>query len=42
MLALQFCDPKVEPFDFFEGDQLNFSQNFDDLGLIAVRVALSP
>ena len=30
----QFGDPQVEPFDFLEGDQVHFTQEFDDLGLV--------
>ena len=33
MLALQFDDPHIEPFDFLEGDQVDFTQEFNDLGL---------
>ncbi len=37
MLALQFDNPHVEPFNFLEGDQVYFSQEFDDPGLVAVH-----
>jgi hypothetical protein len=33
VLVFQFDDPHVEPFDFFEGDQVDFTQEFNDLGL---------
>jgi hypothetical protein len=33
MLILQFDNSHVEPFDFFEGDQVYFTQQVDDLGL---------
>ncbi len=32
-----FDNPHVGPFDLFEGDQVYFSQEFDDPGLVAVH-----
>ena len=37
VLVVQFDNPHVEPFDFFEGDQVYFTQEFDDLGLDCVH-----
>lgn len=37
MAILQFDDSQVEPFDFFEGDQVYFSQKFNDPGLVGVH-----
>jgi hypothetical protein len=33
LLVLQFDNPHVEPFDLLKGDQVDFTQEFDDLGL---------
>jgi hypothetical protein len=35
-LAFQFGDSQVEPFNLLEGDQVYFTQQFDDLGLVGV------
>ena len=37
MLVFQFDNPHVEAFDFFEGDQVYFSQKLNDPGLVAVH-----
>jgi hypothetical protein len=42
IFALQFSDPQIEAFDFFEGDQVYFTEEFDDPGLIRVHAELSP
>jgi hypothetical protein len=40
VLVLKFDNPQVEPFDFFEGDQVYFSEEFDDPGLIAIHARI--
>jgi len=35
-LAFQFSNPQVEPFDFLEGDEVYFPQQFNNLGLVGV------
>jgi hypothetical protein len=36
-LALQFGNSHVESFDLVEGDQVYFTQKFDDPGLVRVH-----
>ena len=40
MLVLQFDNPHVEPFDFFEGNQVDFTQQFYDLVLGCVHARI--
>jgi len=35
--AFQFCDSKIESFDFFDRSQVSIPQEFDDLRLVGVR-----
>ena len=37
MLVLQFGNSQVEPFDLLQGKHVDFTQNFDDLGLVCVH-----
>ena len=38
--VLHFDNPQVEPFDCFESDQVDFTQEFDDLGLAWVHARI--
>ena len=35
--AFQFGDPQVEPVNFLDGNQVNFTKEFDDLRLVGVH-----
>jgi hypothetical protein len=37
LLALEFGNPQVEPFDFLEGEKVDFPEQFDDLGLVGIH-----